>query len=197
MDRIVRQKSGFIHHKNKIGFTFIEVIIAIALIGVMAIIVTPYLRSDNFEQKRAEFVAQLNAFMVAAQYNALVTGQVQRVVFDLRASRFYLEARTSEKDGQGDYKYALVQIAYNDNAFIWDSARFKLKELYINNKDVLADSSDKVWFYIMPDGTAQSVTIHFNDIAESEKFDDVIDYRLVLNPFAVQFKIYELFQKTA
>ena len=181
---------------NRSGFSLIELIIVMALIGVMAVVVIPMLRQEDLAQERADFVTQLNSFVSGAQYNALVGGKINRVVFDLKKSQVYLQAKGEGQGTDGQDKYELVQVPYNEDVFSWDGEHFKLQAFLVNNKNELAgQDSDKVWFYIVPDGIAQSVIINFYDLASSEKYNETGAYSLVLNPFAVQFKLYESFKQ--
>ena len=197
MGLVVPKLSGFIR-SSKSGFSLIELMIVVAIMGVMATIVVPYLSPDNSEQERQEFVSKLNLFMTSAWYNSLTTGKIHRVVIDLQAAQMFIEIQADEKTGQSESKYELVQIDYNENIFAWNREQFKFKDVYINDKNVMfADegSSDKTWFYIVPDGLAQNVIFNFRDVKESKYLGEVSNYSLVLNPFSVQFKLYESFQK--
>lgn len=196
MGRVVLKMSGSLH--NKRGFTFIELMVAIFLIGIMAAVTIPYLRGDDPELVRNQFVEELNTFSSLVWYNAIVTGKVHKVVIDLQESQMFAEIQTDEKTGQGDPKYEPMQIDYSNSLFNWDNRKFEIKDIYVNNKSALFSgdgNSDKVWFFIMPDGLSQSVKINFYDVAEGKDFGESSDYSLVLNPFSVQFKIYETFQK--
>jgi prepilin-type N-terminal cleavage/methylation domain-containing protein len=199
MGLVVPKLSGFIR-SSKNGFSLIELMIVVAIMGIMATIIVPYLSPDNSEQERQEFVSKLNLFMTSVWYNSLTTGRVHRVVIDLQATQMFIEMQMDEKTGQGESKYELVQINYNENFFAWNKEQFDFKDVYINDKNVMfADegSSDKTWFYIVPDGLAQNVIFNFRDAKESKYLGEVSNYSLVLNPFSVQFKLYESFQKPA
>lgn len=168
----------------------------------MAMMITPFLQNRDLDQNRKTFVASLNSFVLAAQYNAIVGGKINRVLFDLVKSRFTIEQASQKKDQFGQDAYEPVKIAYNNDFFDVDQTKFKIKAILINNQDALLlneSGSDKVWFYITPDGIAQDVNIKFADVLENEKFSEHIeyhsaqhnDYSLILNPFSAQFKLYE------
>ncbi len=202
MDRIVLMKSVFIRSKRS-GFTFIELIVVIAIIAIMAMTMIPFLQNRDLDQNRQTFVASLNSFVLSAQYNAIVSGKTNRVLFDLVNSRFMIEQATLKKDQFGQDAYEPVKIAYNNDFFDVDQAKFKIRAILINNQDALLlneSGSDKVWFYITSDGIAQNVTIKFADVLENEKFSDHSeqpnDYSLILNPFSAQFNLYESISKS-
>lgn len=192
------KKTGFIHPNLRAGFTLIELIIAILLIGMMAMIVIPNLGGgDTLVQSRQKFVAELNQFVVGARYAALVSSKLQRVVFDLRSYQLLVETSTDAKDSQGQLQFEASKSNYVGKNFNWDKSRFAISSLYINGKDVLTieGGADKAWFYFMPDGLAQNVVINFNDLAEQDQLGVMSENSLVLNPFAGQFEFYETFQR--
>lgn len=87
-----------------------------------------------------------------------------------------------------------MQADFNDNSFSWNDHKIKIKDVLINGKNAILSSdgiSDKVWFFVVPDGNAQNVTINFRDEEESNKDGEHSYYHLILNPFSVQFKLYE------
>lgn len=163
----------------------------------------PFLQNRDLDQNRQTFVASLNSFVLSAQYNAIVSCKTNRVLFDLVNSRFMIEQATLKKDQFGQDAYEPVKIAYNNDFFDVDQAKFKIRAILINNQDALLlneSGSDKVWFYITSDGIAQNVTIKFADVLENEKFSDHSeqpnDYSLILNPFSAQFNLYESISKS-
>ena len=181
----------------KSGFTLIELIIVIALIGVMTIIVMPSFRGDKLAQARQAQVDQLNLLLATAQYSAITSGKINRVIFDLKLAKVRIEQLSAKKDNLNQDQYELLQVDYNETSLDWDS-NLKIKEIYTNNQNAFWSDevgNAKAWFYIVPDGNAQNVTINFIDLAENEKTNEQSEYSLVLNPFTVQFKLYDVFQK--
>lgn len=200
MDQVARKMNGFSQTLNfncRSGFSLIELLIVMALLGVMAMVIAPLLKGRDFDQERVSFVLQLNAFIAGAQYNAIASGKVSRVVFDLKKSQVYIEEQGLGRDETGQDKYELVQVPYNETFFEWDSHHFKLVDFWVNGNNELAGGKDseKTWFYIVPDGIAQVVIINLRDLISSEGYNDLGEYSLVLNPFAVQFKLYESFKQ--
>ena len=70
-----------------------------------------------------------------------------------------------------------------------------IKNFFIQNEDELENktSMKEVWFYIMPDGTSQSIIMNYeyND-PESQ---DIEQFSLSINPFYSQVHQHETFQK--
>jgi hypothetical protein len=56
-------------------------------------------------------------------------------------------------------------------------------------------SSDKVWFFVIPEGLTQAVTINLFDTKDLLQNKKPRPVGLVLNPFSAQFSVYDQFQK--
>lgn len=187
MVQAVQKMNGFYRKKN--GFTFIELIVAIALIAAMATVVVPNLWRHTPEQERDSFVAKLNSFTGLVWYNALVTGRLHKILIDLNTGRLLAEVQTDQLTSQGDLKFAPMELDYQASELMLDP-RFKLREIYINGRNALDGSNDKFWFYISSDGLAQAVMLNFIDQQSNTSEDSNKNiYSLVLNPFSAQFKL--------
>jgi prepilin-type N-terminal cleavage/methylation domain-containing protein len=186
MVQAVQKKNGF--YRNLHGFTFIELIVAIALIAAMATIVVPNLWRQTPDQERESFVAKLNAFTGLVWYNALVTGKLHKILIDLNAGKLFAEVQTDQVTGQGELKFAPMELDYQASELVLEP-RFRLREIYINGRNTMDGSNDKFWFYISSDGLAQPVTLNFADQQVVPSSENSNIYSLVLNPFSAQFKL--------
>ncbi len=185
MVQAVQKKNGF--GRKVSGFTFIELIVAIALIAAMATVVVPNLWRQTPEEERLSFVAKLNSFVGLVWYNAIVTGKLHKITIDSNSGTLVAESQIDQLTSQGELKFEPMQLDYQDGQMQLDP-RFKLREIYINDRNAMDGSNDKFWFYISSDGLAQAVRLNFTDqqVAKSEENNI---YSLVLNPFSAQFKI--------
>lgn len=186
MVQAVQKKNGF--YRNLHGFTFIELIVAIALIAAMATIVVPNLWRQTPDQERESFVAKLNAFTGLVWYNALVTGKLHKILIDLNAGKLFAEVQTDQITAQGEIKFAPMELDYQASELVLEP-RFRLREIYINGRNTMDGSNDKFWFYISSDGLAQPVTLNFADQQVVPSSENSNIYSLVLNPFSAQFKL--------
>ena len=186
MVQAVQKKNGF--YRNLHGFTFIELIVAIALIAAMATIVVPNLWRQTPDQEREAFVAKLNAFTGLVWYNALVTGKLHKILIDLNAGKLFAEVQTDQITAQGEIKFAPMELDYQASELVLEP-RFRLREIYINGRNTMDGSNDKFWFYISSDGLAQPVTLNFADQQVVPSSENSNIYSLVLNPFSAQFKL--------
>lgn len=181
---------------NTVGFTTLELIIAITLVGVMAmIVISNFGHQSKLSARRTEFLANLNLFLANARYDTLVSGKLHKILLDLNKQQFSAHISTGTKDSQGELKFVSAPV---ENC-PW-SQKFEPTAIYINTKNMLhafEGGSEQVWFYLTPDGLSQNVIINFSDLDEVGQLGSGGEYSLVLNPFSVQFELYETFQQPA
>lgn len=181
MGQIAHKKSGSVSGISK-GFSLIEIIIAIALIGLMAIVVVPFFKPKGARSQDA-FVAALNMLTQSAYNNGIVSGKLQRVVFDFKHDNINLEQATGKRDSAGEVQFEPVKLDYMKTSMPIPQ-NMLIKNFYIKGKDELrGGGTTKAWFYIMPDGKGQDVTIVTQDLTTNMIF------KFVLNPFKVRFVI--------
>ncbi len=176
----------------KKGFTFLELIVVIAILGILATIIVPNFRPRNPEYQRKQFIDQFNSLLQIGWQNALATGKVQKIIFNKK--NISLESETEKKSTSGESKFEPIKVRFlKTNLEVPEN--FEIKNLYVGAKDEmksLIEGKGKIWFYITPDGLAQNVILNiFENISDSIKYE----LSLVLNPFSVQFKEYDKFQK--
>lgn len=182
-------------YKN--GFTLIEIMVAIMIIGLMATIVVPQLwrRAAGYERK--QFIGKLSALTRFAKQQALTKNHVQQLFFDLKAGTITIKEKAEGKDGQGEQQFVpLKGAAFATSIKI--PAQLQIKQFLIEGSDAMSAFSGKpterIWFFIIPEGLSQNVII--NMIDTKQLFNGKPrPIGLVLNPFTVQFKVYDEFQK--
>lgn len=170
------------------GFSLIEIMVAMVIIAIMATALVPRI-SRRRSDMRAQITHELNGLMQFASINALSTGKVQQIFFDMRNQPF-VEVRivTGEKDAQGKVQTAPISGEYIKTRITWPES-LEIKNFYIAGKDVVPGGVLKdAWFFVVPDGMAQPVVINAVD-------DQGGVLSLVLNPFTVQFKRYDEAQR--
>ena len=181
---------------NKPGFTLIELIIVLAIIGILATIVVPNFRGRSPERRRKEFISRINALVQVAWQDAVATRKLHRVVFDLKKNNMSLETQTNKKAATGDPVFESMRTRYLNTVYEWPADTFEFKNFYIGKRDEIQltlkeTGKGKIWFFITPEGLAQDVIMNIVDTKEQK----LIEFSLVLNPFSAQFKEYDTFQK--
>jgi prepilin-type N-terminal cleavage/methylation domain-containing protein len=182
----------------KQGFTLIEILIAVALMTIMAMVVVPNLSKKSAGQERIAFIARLNSLTRLAWQNALVQNKLHRVVFDFKKKTAVLEQETNQKDSKGQPKFEPVKVTYVDTVLSWPEF-LQIKNFYIEGFDELSRfagrDTGQTWFFVVPDGLTQKVTINVADSKDRDAGGRPKKIGLVLNPFNAQFTAYDTFKK--
>ena len=192
---VQRQKNnGSVSGTYKKGFTLIEILIAIAFIGLMATVVVPNLGRRKPKEERKAFIAKLNSLVQLSWQNAILTGKLQRVLFDFTNQRVTLEQSTDTKG----HKFAPLKRSYLQTEIAWPQ-RYQVKNFFIEGFDeatrFVGKKTGQTWFYIVPDGLTQRVTINLLDTADKGADRRPAKVGLVLNPFNARFNVYDTFKK--
>lgn len=180
---------------SKKGFTLIEILIAIAIIGILMAVAIPNLRRFSPHRVRKEFIAKLNTITQFAWNSALTTRKVQQVHFDFDKRIISIKASTGViKDGEAEF--APVKASYVKSTLAIPKT-IEIKNFIIEGTDQFGLSAHRseAWFYIVPDGMAQAATINFIDTKDALPSGKARPVGLVLNPFNARFKVYDSFQK--
>lgn len=195
----VHQKvSGSVCGSYKSGFTLIEVLVAIAIIALMATIVVPQLfrRVPSYERK--QFIGRLNALAQYARQHALMKHTVHQLFFHLEQRTITIKQQTDKRDATGQSIFApLKNVGLKTTIKIPE--HLQIKQFFIEGDDAMKAFAGKptqeVWFFVIPEGLSQSVTLNITDTKDRMSDGAARPIGLVLNPFTVQFKVYDTFQK--
>lgn len=176
---------------NKSGFTFIELIIVIAILGIIAVIVTPVFRTPGYQ--REQFVTQVNALMQVAWQNAIVNNKNQKVIFDIEKNTISIEQATDKKTAKDEIVYEPIKSQHFVSTYEWPE-EFEIRNFYLGKEDqmqigVTEVGKKRVWLFVIPNGMAQPIVINIVNNKDDSQFG------LVLNPFSVQFTQYDSFQR--
>jgi prepilin-type N-terminal cleavage/methylation domain-containing protein len=176
--------------KSKQGFTFIELMVVILLLGIVATMIVPNLQQRLPGYKRKAFVSELNTLLSLGWQNALIAQKVIRVFFDLKNRTVKLEV---EEPGPGNTLVAkpLAQ-SYRKTSYEWPET-LEIRNFFIDGTDEFRSDRDvfTIWFYVVPEGLSQEIIINVLDTSQTPN----IRLGLVLNPFTAQLKEYDTFQK--
>lgn len=166
----------------------------------MATFIAPNLQKRLPSYERRQFIAQLNSLTGLAWHNALITQKVHRVVIDVAKKTMQVQVKNDAQDAKKEDFVLLKRPYIRSKGTFADN--LEMRNFYIEGDDQIAKHrgsgsklSHEVWFYIMPDGLAQSVIINITDSKDRDSAHKPHEMSLVLNPFTAQFKEYDSFQK--
>jgi hypothetical protein len=110
----------------------------------------------------------------------------------MESRRVTVEQETSKRDQEGNPIFKIKKGAYKRSLYEWPR-QFEIKKFLVQGFDEMTRfgggrGTKQVWFYIIPDGLTQEVTIVCND-TKDKTGRTARQFRLVLNPFTVQFDV--------
>ena len=183
--------------KTKKGFTLLEILIVIALIGILGTVLMPNFQRKTPRYEREAFIARFNSLVHYGWQQALLTHKVHRVTVDVGNKIITLAVDSGEKDRSGQDEFKLIANAVQDTLCSIPE-QISIKQFFIEGFDMMTkfarSKTASVWFYIVPEGMVQNVVINFTD-SKDTKDDKPRPVGLVLNPFSALFKTYDTFQK--
>jgi prepilin-type N-terminal cleavage/methylation domain-containing protein len=182
---------------KKDGFSLLELLIVIAIIGVMGSILAPNFQRSTPRYEREEFIARFNTLVQYGWQQSLITHKIHRVNVDVGKKLITLTSDAGEKDKAGEIVFKPIANAVEDTECTIPD-QILIKQFFIEGFDMMAkcarSKTASMWFYIIPEGMVQSVVINFND-TKDVRDNHSLPVGLVLNPFSAQFKTYDTFQK--
>lgn len=183
--------------KSNHGFGLLEIMIAVAIIGMVTATVVPNFARRMPRIQRENFINSLNNLVQFARQHALTTRKLHKVSFDITQRRAWIEQEVS-KDSKGEAVFAPIKSASLRAHYSWET-HFVFQNFLIEGVDELSrygsgKKTEELWFFIVSDGLAQEVTVNVADTKDTlNKRSRQIG--LVLNPFTAQFKVYDEYQK--
>ncbi len=189
------EKLEYLKKRNTNGFTLIELMIGITIIGIMMAGIIPMMMQREPGYERKQFTARLNTVMQRAWQGAIITHEVHRVVFNFKERLAFIEKDVTPSAATKQLTFEKVKGP--DAELAWPST-FIIQQFFVEGFDEMRRSgggkAETAWFYIIPDGMTQQVTI--NGIDKDEMIAGKPSrFGLVLNPYTAQFKAYDAFQK--
>lgn len=170
------------------GFTLLELLVVIVILGLMATIAVPALMRQIPDRERKAFVSRLNALTSYAIQRSIEQRKIHKITFDMAKRTIALE-QAQEKDSRGEWKFKPVVSPYLSFEYQWPAA-ISIKNFYVDKQDPRVSKLSSAWFFVMSDGITQEVIINVHD--EKGKYKQ---FSLTINPFSGEFKEERGFKK--
>src|SRR3989344_5615941 len=179
---------------NRSGYSFIEIMAVVLILALLMTVAVPRFSTRNATAERRAFGAHLNAMLNEALLCALKTGRVQRIYWDFKARTVCIEQSSDHVGLDGKIAFSPVKLTYMSSKMMWP-AKFEFRECIVQGIDQFAErgveNTNDAWFFVAPNGYAQEVTITIIDTSTADRDFEGVPFMLVMNPFTVQFKMYE------
>ncbi len=191
------QKRIALESRTKSGFSLIEIVIALAIMGLLLTIAVPNVQRLRPGYERNRFVSTLSNLVQRAWQNALVTHELHRVWFDVKQRRVVVQRALDKRDQMGEPMYQEISSEYVAAEDSWPES-LQFKDFFIDGVDVLHAPGMRIhefWFFVFPDGNCQEVILNIFDTSDTTESEAGTRLSLVLNPFSARFTQYATFQK--
>lgn len=179
------------------GFSLLELMIVIAIIGVLGTIIMPNIQRTTPRYEREVFIARFNSLVQYGWQQSLLTHKMHRITVDVGKKLITLTTDSGERDRSGEIVFKPIENAVDDTECALPE-NIVIKQFFIEGFDMMTkfarSKTASVWFYIVPEGMVQNVVINFVDTKDLQD-DQLRQVALVLNPFTALFKTYDAFQK--
>ncbi len=184
------------------GFSFLELMIVFALLGLLGAFVVPNLFKTKQGAQRKEFLASFEQLMKDAVLRSILTHSVHQIYIDLVGgtiqTRVYdpksIETNRHKRFIRVVDEQYVTQIPTLNQKNL-DLKRFKIKNFFINGVEelVAGTAALDLMFYIMPDGTSQAIIANMIDEDEDGLQPDV-QFSYEINPFYARMSVHDAFQ---
>jgi len=192
------KQNGFVHNAVS-GFSILELIVGIAIVGVLLTVVVPAFKNQNPQARRDIFYENMNALTREALIRALETGHPHRIVCNLAKKTVFLEEKKDEVTRDGEAVYERVQPRIG-NVGEHIPITYEFQNFYVEGVDEIAKhgvgtQTEDVWFFVLPEGMCQEVLVNIIDLSQSKDGIPGFPFSLFLNPYQVQFEMTNELQR--
>lgn len=180
----------------QMGFGLFELVIVLALIAGLGAMMVPNLFRNQAMAEKKQFMVDFKKILQVAVKSAVYESKVVQVYCNFENHEAVLKEFDPESNEDSKHKkFKLFSDTVKGARIVWPE-NVEVKNFVVNQKDEVLSSAklQDVWFYVMPDGTAQPVTVNCvyqNDLQERDT-----PFSFVISPFYAKVKFYEEFQKT-
>ena len=180
---------------KKSGFTIIELVVVIFIIGLLATISIPNFRKRRPSYERKQFVSHINALVQTAWQEAIEKFKLRVVAFNEKTRQVSIGEMPIDPKNPTKKDFKPLKFKYLKTNYTWPE-NLVIKNFFVNGKDELVRSDKReIYIFINPEGFTDDAIINILDTSDLTIDGKEKQLSLVLNPFKIQFKKYDSFQK--
>lgn len=183
------------HKTVEYGYSLLELMIVLAIIGLLGAFAVPNLFKTKQGAERKEFIASFQVMLKDCVLRSIVQNKMHQIYIDIEHEVIQIrEFDASSIETNQHQKFKKVE----DFGYLTEIRflkRFVIHNFFINGIDEVTPGNAmlNVSFYIMQDGTSQAIVVNFVD----QDIDGVvpdIQFSCVINPFYARLSVHETFQ---
>jgi len=146
---------------KKSGFTLIELMIVLAILGLVSVLVIPSFLKKNASKQRKTCIEQLNGLLHIAWQQSVTHAKPFKIVFDFEKNLISLHQGVLSPT-KGEYEYKPYKVSHL-TTFINLPNDIRIKRFIVDGFDEMSrftgGKTTESWFFINEHGIAQQATI--------------------------------------
>jgi len=146
---------------KKTGFTLIELMIVLAILGLVSVLVLPNFMKKNASKQRSESIEQLNGLLHFAWQQSVTQAKPHQILFNFEKKTISLyQGKFSES--KDEFEYVPLKVPHVATT-IYIPQDIRIKRFIVDGFDEMArfigGATTESWFFMNDRGIAQQTTI--------------------------------------
>lgn len=176
---------------RKAGFTLLEIIIAVAIIGIMATAIGPSLFRSSPALSWQAITDELNSVVTYAQHEAIATQVKHCLVFGAQDNQAHSVELHKEAIDPETKKITTQPIdALYDQARYQFPEEIKITHAYYGKQELLEENKNIAECGVMPDGLVQDIMLHLTKTEDGKETKATLHMQSFLGFFVLYEDIH-------